>query len=494
MKLVTLIIEYNDTQLKLFEKKVKYTFGKNTLITSKNDNSKGKTTLIRFILYSLGYKITQTDGMKIYKYKTTLEVNYKGKVYFLVHDNNKQYILDENKNLEYERKNEKDEYIPMINILLGIKNNYISTALLGCFYIDQDKGWTLLNRGIVIGSYKFNIEEFFINLYDKIDVERNFFENKILSANVDRANNLLKILKDNYIYDNNLEENRKEILDVIRNLENEKNSLEQICHLKRKEIRNLKSLLSQNEEFVKRIENMNIIIEYKGENIIVDRKNLKNYSFNNNLLIMRKNEIEFEVKSLEKKIKNLKIEIKQIRKDNQQSDSNEYLKKTFNLVKTSGLSIEELELLKTSTQLQIDKNSEIITREISSAVDEFWEILEPILKDLNLGKNYIKKDIIQLNKLIGISGSQMHQLSLAFKVAFNILITKKLNIKLPFIVDSPKASETSDKISNLMLSVINKYLEDNQIIISSAFDDFELEFDNIIEITDGVVKELDKFI
>lgn len=494
MKLLNLTIEYSDVQLKLFEKKVKYIFGKNTLITSKNDNSKGKTTLIRFILYSLGYKITQTDGMKIYKYKTTLEIIYKNKKYILVHDDNKQTILDKNKNIEYERIDESEEYIPMINILLGIKNNYIANALLGCFYIDQDRGWTLLNRGKVIGQYKFNIEEFFINLYDKKEVEKNFIENKILNTNIERANSLLKILKDNYIYDNTLGENRKEVLDIIRNLEKEKNDLEQICHLKRKEIRNLKSLLSQNEEFIKRIENMNIIIEYKGENIIVDRKNLKNYSFNNNLLIMRKNEIEFELKNLEKRIENLKIKVKQIRKDNHQSDSNEYLKKTFNLIKTSGLSIEELELLKDSTQSEINKNREIIKSEISNGVEELWKILEPILNDLELGKNYIRKEIILLDKLIGISGSQMHQLSLAFKIALNILITKKLNIKLPFIVDSPKASETSDEMSNLMLSIIEKYLKKNQIIISSAYDDFELKFDNEIEIIDGVVKELDKFI
>ena len=31
--------------------------------------------------------------------------------------------------------------------------------LLGTFYVDQEKGWTILNRGVVIGSNHFNIEE-----------------------------------------------------------------------------------------------------------------------------------------------------------------------------------------------------------------------------------------------------------------------------------------------------------------------------------------------
>ena len=498
MKLLNLTIEYSDIQLNLFKNNVKYVFSKNdtltTLITSKNNNSKGKTTLIRFILYALGYNITQTDGMKIYNYKTTLEIEFKSKKFFLVHDNNIQYILDEDKNLNYKRTTADKDYIPMINILLGIKNNYIANCLLGCFYIDQDKGWTLLNRGTVIGTYKFNIEEFLINLYNKFDVEKNFIENKILKINNDRAATLLKILKDNYIYDDNLEDNsRKEILEAVMNLENEKNNLEQICFLKKKEIKNLTALLSQNEELAKRIEDMNIIIEHKGENIIVDRKKLKNYFFNNDLLIMQKNEIEFEIKKLESEIKKLKVKIKKIRKDNQQNDSNEYLKRTFNLVKASGISIEELEILRESNRTQIKENYNIIKEEISNGVEEFWSILYPILTELELGKEYIKKEIILIDRLIGISGTQMHQLSLAFKIALNILINRKLNITLPFIIDSPKGSETSDKISDLMLNVVKKYLPNNQIIVSSVFNNFNIKFENKIELENGVVRELDKF-
>ena len=92
MKLIKLIIEYSEQQLGLFPqlKSISYDFqGDKVLITSENENSKGKTTLIRFILYALGYKITQTDGMSIYDYKTTLEIDYKGKKYFFVRNRDK---------------------------------------------------------------------------------------------------------------------------------------------------------------------------------------------------------------------------------------------------------------------------------------------------------------------------------------------------------------------------------------------------------------------
>lgn len=497
MKLIELTIEYSELQLGLFPKvqSISYNFqGEKILITSENENSKGKTTLIRFLLYALGYKVTQTDGMSIYSYKTSLEVNYKGEQYFFLRNRDEQCILDKNKNEKYKRIANNENYIPMINILLGIKNDYIADSLLGCFYIDQDKGWTLLNRGICIGSYKFNIEEFFINLDGKFNIEKNFNENRMLDIDIKRANSLLNILKDNYIYNDELIENRKEILEAIIDLENEKNSLEQILHIKKREIRNLKNLLSQNEEFVKRIENMNIIIEYKGENIIVDKYKLKGYSFNNDILKMRKTELEIETKKIEKEIEKFKTQIKQIRKNNQQDNSSQYLKRVFNLVKTSGITIEELELLKNSSSSQIRKNNKVIKKEISDNVDEFWEILHPILKDFELGKKYIEKEIILIDKLIGISGTQLHQLSLAFKIALNKLIEKRLNIRLPFIIDSPKGSETSDRISDLMLKSVYKHLPNHQVIISSAFNNFDIEFDKKIILIDGVVKELNKFI
>ena len=227
---------------------------------------------------------------------------------------------------------------------------------------------------------------------------------------------------------------------------------------------------------------------------IIDKYKLKGYSFNNDILKMRKTELEIETKKIEKEIDKFKTQIKQIRKNNQQDDSSQYLKKVFNLVKTSGLTIEELKLLKNSNSSQIKKNKEIIKKEISDNIDEFWEILHPILNDFELGKKYMKKETVLIDKLIGISGTQLHQLALAFKIALNKLIEKRLNIELPFIIDSPKGSETSDRISDLMLQSVSKHLPNHQIIVSSAFNNFNIKFDKKIILIDGVVKELKKFI
>ena len=43
-------------------------------------------------------------------------------------------------------------------LIFNTSNIDILNNLLGSFYVDQEKGWTLLNRGKVIGENRFNIE------------------------------------------------------------------------------------------------------------------------------------------------------------------------------------------------------------------------------------------------------------------------------------------------------------------------------------------------
>ena len=43
--------------------------------------------------------------------------------------------------------------------------------LLGSFYLDQEKGWTLLNRGKVIGKIPFNIEKLICGLSERTYID-----------------------------------------------------------------------------------------------------------------------------------------------------------------------------------------------------------------------------------------------------------------------------------------------------------------------------------
>ena len=56
--------------------------------------------------------------------------------------------------------------------------------MIGAIYLEQDKGWTLLNRGKVIGNISFNVRDLLIGLSS---------ENKDLISMIDEQNNLRKI-------------------------------------------------------------------------------------------------------------------------------------------------------------------------------------------------------------------------------------------------------------------------------------------------------------
>lgn len=133
-------------------------FEKNVNLIFSKHNSCGKTTLVRFILYSLGYSIPNTKKIKFEKcfVKVKLELDNKTKI-----------ILTRENDYSIVAKNDEEEVIYVLpeqlnklhSIIFNTNNIPVLSNILGAFYFDQEKGWTLLNRGVVIGSIHFNIDE-----------------------------------------------------------------------------------------------------------------------------------------------------------------------------------------------------------------------------------------------------------------------------------------------------------------------------------------------
>ena len=140
----------------LLERTINFSDGANLIHSTKN--SCGKPTLLRLLLYSIGYNIPSTKRMRFdqCEVETHLYCDALGEVSVirynkdfleLTHGNQKSTIVLPAQELEFHK------------LLFGNCNDDILLNLLGTFYIDQEKGWTLLNRGTVIGSIHFNIEE-----------------------------------------------------------------------------------------------------------------------------------------------------------------------------------------------------------------------------------------------------------------------------------------------------------------------------------------------
>ena len=121
-------------------------------------NSKGKTTLLRLMLYSIGYSVPNTKHIKFENCKVESQITLDNGEVLLLYRESKDYI-------ELKRNNSVSTYIlpsdefALHKIIFNANNIELINNLLGVFYFDQEKGWTLLNRGVVIGSIRFNIEE-----------------------------------------------------------------------------------------------------------------------------------------------------------------------------------------------------------------------------------------------------------------------------------------------------------------------------------------------
>lgn len=484
MEILKLTIEFLDKknfhQNKIFSEKIEYNFEKKTLITSSNEeNSKGKTSLLRFLLYALGYKIPHTDGMNIYKFKTTLILTMNGKQFELLRGDDMQYINNSPHNSD----------LPMISTILKINSLSLSNALLGCYYIDQEKGWTLFNRGLVIGKINFNIERFLLSIKN----DDSYKDLIIKSENLENEKNQIKKIEDilagDYIYINEDDSSCEIDETSYKNFLEQRQELDSIRHniyLKNKEKKELDMILKNNEEFIQKIEQFNIVIQHNKTDILVTRDNLKSFNLMTDILEMKRNEIILETDLLKNKEKKL-FEI--LKNNNTFPNA---LNSALNNLKKN-LSKIDLEIIKKEKESTILKNKEEIIKHIQEPLKEFWEILKKILKDIGISEKYIQRKIILERKLAGISGAQRHKLSLAYKIALNLYVEKKFQIKLPFIIDSPLSGEVTQDMANKMLNICEYFLKDRQIIISSVKSNFDIKFTKEIKLEEGVVGELGKF-
>ena len=138
----------------LFKRKIDF-INQTNLIFSE-ENSCGKTTLIRFILYSLGYQIPSTKNLKFENCYVSCSLELDNGDIIQLHRPNFFSISINGEDKSFALPEQQDE---LHELLFGTKNKNILHNILGAYYFDQEKGWTLLNRGVVIGSIHFNIEE-----------------------------------------------------------------------------------------------------------------------------------------------------------------------------------------------------------------------------------------------------------------------------------------------------------------------------------------------
>lgn len=463
-----------------------FSFEENTLIHSKK-NSAGKSTLLRLLFYSLGYNIPNTKGLNFKHIKT--EIFIENDLGLNLIERDKDHIV-----IHYTDGAKKDLFLPNDEIFLlsqiwNTENESILTSILGSIYMDQDRGWTLLNRGTVIGSIKFNIEEFLEGVSNR-DLTNQRIELENINKEIKKYSQLLNIIE----YKNYLSENNEKLFPS--NYSNDLDNKLKLLKLKKKEISkkitDLDNSRIENNQFIEYVERMQLRVQDpKTKNEIPVTKDTIIY-FNENqdyinahLLILKSNlsninkdilEVELEQKK-STSLFTLKSEIEKIDSIlTQISMPYDELSKTIERLKKqkTALNNEIKEKLSTSNEVLNRLHFNIMKYAKRLQVDQF----------INTNKNYVFT-----SDLKSLSGAVLHKIVFSFKMSYILELQTALGYKLPIILDSPSGRELDQKNVEETFDIINDEFTDNQVIVASIYDYNNFNFHNTIELIDQIFEE-----
>lgn len=443
-----------------------FEFGDKTAIYS-DKNSVGKSTLLRLLFYSIGYSIPSTKKIRFNKFETILNLETKN-------GNCEIYRRDKNINLKFDNYNEWNLKLPkdlefILQQIFDNKNSDVLSNILGAVYLDQDKGWTLLNRGTVIGGIKFKIEQLLQGLLDieslqSLNIELEEVTNEIaklkhLKKIVDYQNENIKIIKESNFESTKLSDLEKE-LSIIKG---EKSTLESRRNL-------LITTLQKNEEYLTYLESLNLLIKApeSGEEFLLKKEFIEDFGTYQRIIELKIYNLDIKIKELSEKEEKLKIEIRNSEKLFNTENSIELFENQLNLL-VAPKEIIDSELLRLKSRkselesLRLHYLSSEVMQNIYNNIMYFAEKLN-VIEYLDT-----ERDFILTSDLKSYSGTILHKLVFCFKLAYVLELQNYLGFKLPIVLDSPSGREVDQKNIEDMFKILNEDFSDNQIIIASIF-------------------------
>ncbi len=444
---------------------------KHNLIFSKT-NTKGKTTYLRLLFYSLGYPIPNMKGINFERIETRIIFSEKNREYTVERNGNLLKLTIESEKLLFTLPSEHDAFLSYVfqyNNLKVIRN------LLGFLYIDQDKGWSLLNRGTVIGRIKFSIEELLAGL-NNTDITPLLENKKRLEYDRDKYSALLNIQElSEQVYEHHGE---LFISDV------EKELTEKISYINLKisnlnaSLKEINALVQKEKQFFDYIDSMRLYVKGPDGDIGVTRETLVNAPESTEFLKARQSVLVTDIEKLkrqrtniENQLSNYKLKNSQISLFPQESKDDIIDKKLASFASIDQEMVSDLltnvseELRQTRSKIKsaVKLNNNYITRIYNYVLDYANRLdIEEIIVH--------KEDYIFTSDLKSVSGAVLQKLVFAFKVAFLKVIEEELGTKLFMVIDSPKSKELDDPNTELIMKLIKEELDDNQVFIASIYE------------------------
>lgn len=465
-----------------------FVFSNSVNLIHSSKNSCGKTTLLRFMLYALGYNVPNTRKIKFKTCEAELVVECEniGEVTLFRHNEISIEVTINNEKQTFVLPEQQND---LHKIIFGTQNSDILNNLLGAFYVDQEKGWTLLNRGIVIGSIHFNIEELIrglsgLNCADLIRKEAR------LSRELEKYRQMFSVAQ----YRESLAADTGDL--ITESYEEETNAVESQLLIRQRslkaELKRIDHTLSDNKRFKKYVADMKLFVQAPdGSTFPVTENNIVGLNDSIDLLITKRKLVSVDYAAVSSQ-----LELVQKEKDNE---------------------FEQIAFFKTATQMEIfdrrianiPMNQGAIRKEITRLEKERKEVRDEIssktkgnnnivsaisktivnyLTELGLGdKDTIPAGYLFTSNLKELSGAIMHKTAFAFRLAYILAIEDVLKIKLPIILDSPSGKEVDPANIALMTELLKRDFSDHQLIIASIFT-YDFDEVNTIEIKDRLIE------
>ena len=464
------------------------------LFTSNNENSVGKSTYCRLIFHSLGFSIPATEGINFDKIHSKIYLIERGKSFIISREGKILIVEIDNEGFSQKYKLPED-HISFLSFLFACENIRIIKNLLGLMYIDQEKGWTLLNRGKVIGNNRFSIDELISGLKN-IDCEKLFNKRDLLEAQIEKYSSLINIgtIKEQYYKENN----NLEIINPVDEIKKDIASIQlEIDSLNRKR-KQIDAVISQDKAFFEYIESMNLYFQTDDGNIRITRDRIEN-STNIEYLLAHKSILNNDIFCLEKKKSKLVSNYEKVIYGQQNlfdENIDVDVEKGVNIQLSSlNLDINSIKKLLEEKKQEFKKINHEIKDKIRYNNEFVTAISDNFIKNakvLGVEKSIShKEDYIFTDDLKSRTGAIFQKLIIAYKVAVLQVVEKFLNTKLLFVMDSPKSKELDDKNTRLMMNFLKNNLTNNQIFVFTIFNEESLfiEFDKVITINSRAIEK-----
>ena len=481
MRLTTLTIKKG-----FFEKT--FSFANSTNIIYSKKNSCGKTTLIRLLLYALGFNIPNTKNLKFNSLEVSLTLNHEvlGNIN-LIRDQQDQIILiHESKRFTFSLPSEEKN---VHQLIFNTENTDIINNLLGTFYIDQEKGWTLLNRGTVIGSIHFNIEELIRGLGNK-NSNKLLLKSDSINREINQYKQILNISK----YQKSIQDEANDnITDFDSTLLNKLEMLRIEYRRLKREKEQIDKLLSDNKNFKTYIESMKLMIRINDKVIPLTSDKIEGYNDTIDSLKSKLRFITQDINQVSSKIKKLEKDLIPLEEQNSLFTTQSWTQKfnvTLSKLHINQALLEEHIQNLYSQKKNIDNEIKIRTKENNSAAIALYKSIKTYAEflEVNFGEE-IKLEYIFTSNLKELSGAFLQKLVFSFKLAYLKETEKVLGIKLPIIIDSPSAKELDSYNVKLMFDILKNDFPDNQIFIASIYKyDFNESNAKFIELKGSVLE------